>query len=77
MKKLLAVSTVAVGLVGLAMFAPIDASAQVNIYVSPGGYAHYGYGYGYPHYEYGYGYGYYPRYGYGYYVSASALVSRP
>jgi hypothetical protein len=46
------------------MFAPTSASAQVNIYVGPGGYAHYGYGYGYPH--YGYGYGYRP-YGYRYY----------
>ena len=54
----------------LAVFAPINASAQVNIYVGPGGYAHYGYGYGYPHYgygypHYGYGYGHYPSYGYG------------
>ena len=60
MKKSLAVYVGA--LVALAMFAPTTASAQVNIYVGPGGYGHYGYGYGYPH--YGYGYGYYPCYGY-------------
>ena len=66
MKKSLAAYTAAVALVALAMFAPTTASAQVNIYVGPGGYGHYGgYGYGYPH--YGYGYGAYPRYGYGYY----------
>jgi len=65
MKKSLAVYTAAGALVALAMFAPTTASAQVNIYVGPGGYAHYGYGYGYPH--YGYGYGYYHRYNYGYY----------
>jgi hypothetical protein len=82
MKKSLAAYTSAVAFVALAMFAPTKAAAQVNIYVGPGGYAHYGYGYGYPHYGYGYypyygygyrypyygyGYGYYPRYGYGYY----------
>jgi hypothetical protein len=58
----MAVYTAAVALVALAMFAPTNASAQVKIYVGPGGYAHYGYGYGYP--RYGYGNGYYPRYGY-------------
>src|SRR4026209_2161477 len=62
MKKSSALYSAAGALVALAMFAPTTASAQVNIYVGPGGYAHYGYGYGYPH--YGYGYGYYPRYGY-------------
>ena len=77
MKKSLAVCMASVALVALAMFAPTNASAQVNIYVGPGGYGHYGYGYGgYPHYgygygygypHYGYGYGYYPQYGYGYY----------
>ena len=40
---------------------PSKASAQVNIYVSPG-YGHYGYAY--PHYGYSYAY---PYYGYGYY----------
>jgi len=66
LKKSLAAYTAAVALVAPAMFAPTNASAQVNIYVGPGGYGHYGgYGYGYPH--YGYGYGAYPRYGYGYY----------
>ena len=64
MKKYLAAYSTAIALVALATFAPNKASAQVNIYVGPGGYAHYGYGgYGYPH----YGYGYYPRYNYGYY----------
>jgi hypothetical protein len=69
MKKSLAVFVGAVAL-ALVMLAPSKASAQVNIYVSPG-YSHYGYGY-YPHYGYGYsyphyGYGYaYPHYGYGY-----------
>jgi hypothetical protein len=61
-----------VGAAALALaFTPSKASAQVNIYVSPGGYAHYGYAY--PHYgysyaypHYGYSYGYRP-YGYGYY----------
>jgi len=46
MKKSLAVYVGA--LVALAMFAPTTASAQVNIYVGPGNYGHYGYGYGYP-----------------------------
>jgi hypothetical protein len=67
-KKSLAVYVAAVAFVALAMFAPTTASAQVNIYVGPGGYAHYGYAY--PHYgfypHYGYSYGYRP-YGYGYY----------
>ena len=56
MKKSLAAFTAAVALVVLAMFAPTHASAQVNIYVGPGGYAHYGYGYygGYPGYYGGY-----------------------
>ena len=68
MKNSLAVMVSAVVL-ALAV-APSKASAQVNIYVSPGGYAHYGYAY--PHYGYSYayphyGYGYaYPQYGYGY-----------
>jgi hypothetical protein len=62
MKKSLAAYTAAIALVALAMFAPTKASAQVTIYVGPGGYSHYGYG-GYPP----YGYGYYPQYGYGYY----------
>ena len=71
MKESLAAYTAAVALAALAMFAPTNASAQVNIYVGPGGYAQYGYGYGYPHYgygypHYGYGYGHYPSYGYGY-----------
>jgi len=60
MKKSVAVSMTAGALVSLAIFAPTNAFAQVNIYVGPGGYAHYGYGYGYPR----YGYGYYPSYGY-------------
>ena len=64
MKKSLAAYSVAAALVALAMFAPTNASAQVNIYVGPGGYGHYGYG-GYS--PYGYGYGYYRPYGYGYY----------
>jgi hypothetical protein len=63
MKKSLAVLVSAVALASV-MFAPSKASAQVNIYVGPGGYPQYGYGYGYPH--YGYGYGSYPQYGYGY-----------
>jgi hypothetical protein len=81
MKKSLAVYSSAVALVALAILVPSGASAQVNIYISPGyshygyGYPHYGYGYGYrPYYGYGYrypyygyGYGYYPRYGYGFY----------
>jgi len=55
MKKSLAAYTAAVALVALAMFAPTTASAQVNIYVGPGGYGHYGgYGYGYPGYYGGY-----------------------
>jgi len=62
MKKSLAVLVSAVALASV-MFAPSKASAQVNIYVGPGGYPQYGYGYGYPH--YGYGYGSYPQYGYG------------
>jgi len=53
---------VIVGAATLALVvAPSKASAQVNIYVSPGGYAHYGYAY--PHYGYGYAY---PHCGYGY-----------
>ena len=64
MKNYLAAYSAAIALVALATFAPSKASAQVNIYVGPRGYGHYGYGYGYPH--YGYGYGYYPR-AYGYY----------
>ena len=69
MKKPLAVFVSAVALVALLMFAPTKASAQVNIYISPGYghgyYHHYGYGgYAYPHYGYG-GYAY-PHYGYGY-----------
>jgi len=77
MRNSLAVIVSAVGL-ALAV-APSKASAQVNIYISPGGYAHYGYAYphygysyAYPHYGYSYayphyGYGYaYPHYGYGY-----------
>ena len=81
MKTSLAIHAIAVALFGAAMFAPANASAQVNIYIGPGGYSHYGYGYyGYPRYGYlpnynygyrypyyGYGYGYYPRYSYGYY----------
>lgn len=43
MKESLAVYSSAVVLVALAMFAPSKASAQVNIYVGPGGYGHYGY----------------------------------
>jgi hypothetical protein len=62
MKKSLAACTAAGALVALAIFAPTNASAQVTIYVGPGGYANYGYGYGYP--RYGYGYGSYPSYGY-------------
>ena len=51
---------VIVGAATLALVvAPSKASAQVNIYVSPGGYAHYGYAY--PHYGYP-GYGYYGGY---------------
>jgi hypothetical protein len=68
MKKSLAALASAAAL-GMIMVAPPEASAQVNIYVGPGGYSHYGYGY--PHYGYGYGYrpygyyGGYPGYGYG------------
>jgi hypothetical protein len=66
---------VIVGAATLALVvAPSKASAQVNIYVSPGGYAHYGYayphygyGYAYPHYGYGYAYPHYGYPGYGYY----------
>ena len=57
MKKALAVCMASVAVVALAMFAPTNASAQVNIYVGPGGYAHYGYGHAYP--SYGFGYSYY------------------
>ena len=39
MEKSLAAYTAAVALVALAMFAPTKATAQVNIYVGPGGYA--------------------------------------
>ena len=81
MKTSMAIHAIAVTLFGAVMFAPANASAQVNIYIGPGGYSHYGYGYyGYPRYGYypnynygyrypyyGYGYGYYPRYSYGYY----------
>jgi hypothetical protein len=78
MRKSLAACAGAFVLVALTMFATSKASAQVNIYVSPGGYGHYGYayphygyapnyGYGYRYPYYGYNYGYYPRYGYGYY----------
>jgi len=57
---------VIVGAATLALVvAPSKASAQVNIYVSPGGYAHYGYAY--PHYGYGYAYPHYGYPGYGYY----------
>ena len=48
MKKSLAVCMASVALVALAVFAPTNASAQVNIYVGPGGYAHYGYENAYP-----------------------------
>ena len=44
MKTSLAIHAIAVALFGAAMFAPANASAQVNIYVGPGGYSHYGYG---------------------------------
>ena len=66
MKKSSAILVSALAL-GLAMFAPLDASAQgVTIYIGPGpGYAAYpgyyggypAYGYAYPSYGYGYGYG--------------------
>jgi hypothetical protein len=57
---------VIVGAATLALVvAPSKASAQVNIYVSPGGYAHYGYAY--PHYGYSYAYPHYGYPGYGYY----------
>jgi len=63
MKNSLAVM---VGAATLALVvAPSKASAQVNIYVSPGGYAHYGYAY--PHYGYSYAYPHYGYPGYGYY----------
>ena len=70
MKKSLVACTAATVLVAVAMFAPSKASAQVTIYVGPGGYGHYGYG-AYPSYGYDEGYypsyGYYPPAGYGYY----------
>ena len=57
---------VIVGAATLALVvAPSKASAQVNIYVSPGGYAHYGYAY--PHYGYSHAYPHYGYPGYGYY----------
>jgi len=40
MKTSLAIHAIAVALFGAAMFAPANASAQVNIYVGPGGYSH-------------------------------------
>jgi hypothetical protein len=43
MKKSFAAYTAAVAFIALAVFVPTNASAQVNIYVGPGGYAHYGY----------------------------------
>ena len=55
MKKSLVACTAATVLVAVAMFAPSKASAQVTIYVGPGGYGHYGYG-AYPSYGYDEGY---------------------
>jgi hypothetical protein len=71
MKKSSAIFVSAIAL-GVAMFVPLEASAQgVTIYIGPGypGYAAYpGYYGGYPAYGYAYpSYGYaYPSYGYGY-----------
>jgi hypothetical protein len=73
MRKSSAVIASAIAL-GLAMFVPLEASAQgVTIYINPGypgyggGYAGYGYypppAYGYSYPSYGYAY---PSYGYGY-----------
>ena len=76
MKTSIAIHAIAVTLFGAVMFAPANASAQVNIYIGPGGYSHYGYGYyGYPR------YGYYPNYNYGYrfpyYGYGGYAVGRP
>ena len=85
MKRSLAACAAAVVLAALVMFAPTNASAQVNIYVGPGGYAHYGYAYphygysyAYPHYGYSYAYPHYgyPGYGYGGYWGHGRRVAR-
>ena len=80
-------TALAAAVVGVAMFAPLEASAQgVSIYVGPGydpGYSYYppypSYGYGYPSYGYAYpsyGYGSYDRPYYGPYWGHSRRVGR-
>ena len=74
MKKSLAILVSVVAL-GLVMFAPSKAPAQVSIYIGPG-YPAYGYGYGGYYPRYGYGYGGYPSYGYGGYYNNYAYPRR-